>query len=104
MILRMSRYGAKTSKPSRISRSAALAIFRSSRSAGPGQPRHRDQELPELVPVGRDAQLVEQGLYAGVEVAVTGAAGPDAPRLDGRSGRRLGGRLGGRLGRLLGRR
>ncbi len=53
-----------------------MAIFRSSRSAWPwARPRHRDEELAQLVAVGGDTELVEQGLDAGIEVMVTGTAG-----------------------------
>ncbi len=50
-----------------------------------GQPRHRDEELAQLVAVGRYTELVEQGLDAGIEVMVTGTAGPE-PAAGGASG------------------
>ena len=45
-----------------------------------GQPRHRDEELAQLVAVGGYTELVEQGLNAGIEVMVTGTAGPGRRR------------------------
>ena len=60
--LRTWRYGAKTSNPSHISFRAALAILRSSRSVPSEASRTTVcEDLHELVPVGGDADGVEEG-------------------------------------------